>query len=187
MNGEPSLPRIKKFWDKISKGPAKSFYTYWDAYGRQHALFRSFYFWLSIILAMGIGIFNILSISPWKWQNDVLSVIPTIFGFSLGGFAILVGFGNEEFRKNICAKNKDKTYSIYMRVNASFFHFIFVQFCCLFYTVVIKAVKLENVSIFYVFGIFLFIYSLLTIIAIAFNVLHLARWFDMLYSREDDK
>lgn len=175
---------IKKAWKKISKGPIESFHIYWDAYGKKNALFRSLYFWLSIIFTMVVGILNLFYTCPWEWHKDVISVIPTIFGFSLGGFAILVGFGNEEFRKNICSRSPKKPYSIYMRVNASFFHFIFVQFLCLFYTIIIGALKLDNVWIFYIFGIFLFIYSLFTIIAIAFAVLRLARWFDMLYSKK---
>lgn len=175
------IEKIISYWKDIYKGPVSSFLVYWNAYGRKHALFKSFYFWASIVIAIIVGYVNLFRLEPWAWQKDVISVIPTIFGFSLGGFAILVGFGNEDFRKRICGKNTKSEISLYMKVNAAFFHFIFVQFICLFYTIFVNSMDLADFWPCYFVGIFLFFYALFTIIAIAFAVLRLARWFDMIY------
>lgn len=184
------LATCRAYWQRICEGPANSFMLYWRAYGKQNALFRSFYFWASIFISAIIDLINLFSEHPWQWQTDVISVIPTIFGFSLGGFAILVGFGNDEFRRIICYKEDNEQNSLYVKVNASFFHFIFVQFLCLFYTIIVKATGCGNFWILYCLGTFLFVYSLFTIVMIAFAVLKLASWFDMLYPKrqdEDDK
>ena len=64
-----------------------------------------------------------------------------------------------------------------MRLNTSFFHFIFVEFISLFYAIIYKALILENIYLYYL-GIFLFFYALFTIVSTAFSVLNLADWFD---------
>lgn len=172
---------IASFIRKISKGPGKSFLIYWNAYGRKNALLASLYFWTSLFLAFLIIFVDIFKENTWQWQKDVISIIPTVFGFSVGGFAILIGFGNEKFREKMCYKKKDKNFSIYIKVNAAFFHFIFVQFSCLFYTILVTSLNIHNIFPFNFFGIFIFIYAIFTILAIAFAILRLARWFDMLY------
>lgn len=172
---------LESYWEKVSVGPIASLQLYWHGYGRSLALFSSFYFWVSIILSIITGIINLSSESPWQWQSDVISVIPTIFGFTLGGFAIIVGFGNEDFRNKICSKEQEGELSIYIKVNSSIFHFIFVQFICLFYCIITKALKIGDYWPFYFLGLFLFFYALLTIIATGFAVLRLAKWFDSIY------
>ena len=170
---------LSSIFQKIKKdifaGPRKSLSLYWIAYGGKEKLLNSLYLWIAIILGILISLFRD---SEWEWQNDVLTIIPSILGFTLGGYAILVGFGDTNFFNIICGKKENEKASLYMRVNSSFLHFIIVQFLSLFYTIIMRALKPEF-FILNTIGIILFLYALLTIVSTSFSVLHLANWFDM--------
>lgn len=182
MNGV--IHRIKNnivvTWQYLTKGPKKSLLLYWTAYGGGKALFKSIYFWSALFLSFIITVVSVFNSTPWNWQDHVMTTVPSILGFSLGGYAILVGFGDEDFLKRIRKKRKGERASLYMRVNASFLHFIFVQFLCILYTILTESLFISKIFIFYFLGIFLFIYALMTIIATSFAVLNLANWFDMI-------
>lgn len=184
-----SLLNTKEGYDKIKKeilnGPRESFNLYWIAYGGRNKLFLSFYLWLAILLGVLLAIFGIFT-EPWKWYDDVLTIIPSILGFSLGGYAILIGFGDANFFNIICGKLENEKASLYMRVNASFFHFIFIQFLSLIFAILIRATGCD-LFIFNLIGITLFMYALLTIVSTCFAVLNLASWFDMTIQRKNKR
>ena len=159
------------------KGVFKSFFLYWRGYGGIIALLYSLYVWLSLVITLIIAINNCDQQNWWEWYENVINIIPSILGFALGGYAILVGFGDEKFLSIMRGKEKKEDFSLYMRVNTSFFHFIFVEFISLFYAIIYKALILENIYLYYL-GIFLFFYALFTIVSTAFSVLNLADWFD---------
>lgn len=159
------------------KGVFKSFFLYWRGYGGIIALLSSLYVWLSLVITLIIAINNCDQQNLWEWYENVINIIPSILGFALGGYAILVGFGDEKFLSIMRGKEKKEDFSLYMRVNTSFFHFIFVEFISLFYAIIYKALILENIYLYYS-GIFLFFYALFTIVSTAFSVLNLADWFD---------
>lgn len=159
------------------KGVFKSFYLYWRGYGGFSALFSSFYVWLSLVITLLFIIKNCDYKELWNWTDDVTAIIPSILGFALGGYAILVGFGDEKFLSIMRGKATKEDISIYMKVNTSFFHFIFIEFLSLFYAIIFKMFKPENIFLYYL-GIFLFFYALFTIVSTAFTVLNLAKWYD---------
>ena len=72
------------------KGAFKIFRKYWSLYGGTKAILTSPYFHVSLLLAV------ICSPYP-KWQESTLTIVPSILGFSLGGYAILLAFSNEKF------------------------------------------------------------------------------------------
>ena len=86
----------------------------------------------------------------------------------------------------ICRKLENEKASLYMRVNASFFHFIFIQFISLIFAIFIRATGF-NLFILNLIGITLFIYALLTIVSTCFAVLNLASWFDMTIQQKKNK
>lgn len=178
-----NFSEIKTFiFNKLNSstlGPKQSFLIYWKAYGGLKALYKSIYFFISIILSLFIVLLNYTFFDDqWNWCELVTSIIPYILGFSLGGYAFLVGFGNERFLNILCLKNNNEDYSVYMKVSASFFHVIFIQFLSLFFAVLSKALHLNNFILFDFIGIFLFLYAILTIVSTSFAVLNLADWFD---------
>lgn len=107
-------------------------------YGGWKELFGSIYFKRSIIL--GLILFPLWSKAYW-W-DIVLNMIPSIIGFSLAGYAILLTFGNEEFLKLIRGKhvedNLDEV-SPYMELSSTFFHFLFIQILALFSALILKS------------------------------------------------
>ena len=166
---------FQKIKNDILKGPWESLSLYWIAYGGRKELLDSLYLWIAIFLGILIALFGD---NNWDWKSDVLTIIPSILGFTLGGYAILVGFGDTNFFNIICGKKGDEKASLYMRVNSSFLHFIIVQFLSIFYTIIMSALNTEN-FILKTIGIILFLYALLTIVSTSFSVLRLANWFDM--------
>ena len=173
--------RLKDFLDKFFL-PRKSFMLYFSSYGGIKSLFLSVYFWTSILLAVASYYFNFKYIDPkiekWSWINSAKSIFPSILGFSLGGYAILIGFGDEKFLDALRMKNKDEKISPYMKINASFLHFIFIQFVCLFFASVAEMTHSEYILPIYFLGNTIFFYAICSVIATAFTVLHVASWFD---------
>lgn len=173
---------------EVINGPKTSFLLYWNAYGGKQALFKSIYFWASLffsVLIMGVDYCS--SEILWNWWGDAISIIPSILGFSLGGYAILISFGDAKFLSIMREKDTNEKYSLYMQVNATFLHFIFVQFLSVLYAVLIKGLHLTGVLFFNFLGLVIFLYALFTIVSTAFAVLNLASWFDEMGSVNDEK
>lgn len=61
-----------------------------------------------------------------NWPSDVLAVLPSVLGFSLGGYAMLLAFGDTRFLKFLAGPGRNGT-SYLNTVSASFVHFIVVQ------------------------------------------------------------
>ncbi|WP_306687258.1 MULTISPECIES: hypothetical protein [unclassified Vibrio] len=161
------------------------FKEYWLAYGGWSALLSSRYFWMAICLTF-------LMYNSWypiesKWYQQVISVIPSVLGFTLGGFAMWVAIGDERFKSLIAGTDEDDEISPYMEVNATFTHFVLLQLLSLLLAILASSysdVVITNLYMvigarFYAFfAYFLFIYALLTAIAAVFAILKVAKWYD---------
>ena len=62
-----------------------------------------------------------------KWHELAIGIIPNILGFTLGGYAILLAFGNEKFMFLISGEFADKKPSPFLVLNGAFVHFIVIQ------------------------------------------------------------
>lgn len=108
---------------------------YWSAYGRWQAVWRSRY----LHIALAITPFCWGSWSEPLWWDTVISVLPNLLGFTLGGFAIFVGFGDDRFKASLAASEDDPTQpTVYRELCATFVHFIFVQVIALLLALVSK-------------------------------------------------
>lgn len=179
-------------------GVFKVIRLYWSIYGGWRALVLSPYFHFSIILTVLMSHF-------WNneaWWEVAISVLPSIIGFALGGYAIWLGFGDEKFRHLITENNDNNNHSPYLEVSATFAHFIMVQLLALFAAIIAKAMNFPiskiqwldnlfiklNVSqtlvhediapILYGLSFLLFIYAIMTAVAATFAVFRVATWFD---------
>lgn len=163
---------------------------YWKAYGGLKAVLTSIYFWGAVLLTA-------LLYPQWTkagWWGDVLSIMPSVLGFSLGGFAMWVAIGDEKF-KTLIAGSDDGRPSPFMEVNATFVHFILLQLVSILLAVVSKAYDIalptthwlyviwgDNLGTvaraFYCFSYFLFVYALLTAFAAVLALFRVSSWYD---------
>lgn len=171
---------------------------YWRTYGGFAALFSSAYFYIAIILSA-------LMAPAWignPWHEIVLSVMPNVLGFSLGGYALLVAIGDENFRALISGEDEEGEASPYMEVNAAFVHFIMMQLlsliCALFSSAyyfkldqngkvaeVVNelGIPLEELVLMGNFiGYTMFIYALLTAVAATLSIFRVSSWYDHMHT-----
>lgn len=166
---------------------------YWKIYGGWRALFTSVYFHLSIVLLAA-------SFPLWikeGWWEQVLSITPNLLGFTLGGFAIFLSFGDERFKATISGAGPEDgdSPSPYLLVCATYLHFVLMQFLALLVALTAKAAYawtplitplpsciatfVEPTRIAgWAFGYWIFLYSLMLIGAAAMATFRLASWYD---------
>lgn len=166
--------QYKGFWEIFS--------LYWEAYGRTKGLVRSPYFHFSLV-------FCFLAAPLWAsgkhstWFDISLSALPNVLGFTLGGYAILLAFGDERFRNLLSGKDENGNVSPFIGVNATFVHFIVVQVMAILAAVFGSAWQLKT-GFFAFFGFLLFCYSIMTALAAAMAILRISNWFDIWSSRK---
>lgn len=170
------------------RGLRKVFLRYWSIYGGLPAVLRSPYFHLSLLLL-------IVTTSIWRdtsWWDQVIDVLPSLLGFTLGGFAIFLGFGDEKFKSVIAGTDPSEAedYSPYMSVSATFLHFVVVQILGLLFAIAAKALHFEStlmgvVPFAYWIGLFgdligywIFLYGICLALAAGVGIFRVAGWYD---------
>lgn len=121
------------------KGVFDIFGRYWGAYGGWRALFSSPYFHFAVVVLIPTAPFWLWS----PWFDQVISVVPSLLGFSLGGFAMFLSFGDERFKALIASKGAKTSVSMYMSICSAFVHFIIVQIFSLVFAVAFKALAFD--------------------------------------------
>ncbi|MDE1222803.1 hypothetical protein MCT03_00205 [Vibrio aestuarianus] len=167
------------------------FIKYWYSYGGWKAIFTSGYFYSSVLLAS-------LLYPHWikpGWWDSVLSIMPNLLGFTLGGFAMWVAIGDEHFKATIAGSDDPDEVSPFMEVNATFAHFIFLQIISILLALVNKAYDFtlpndhilttfwgvylnEATLIFYFISYFFFIYALVSALASVMALFTVSLWYD---------
>lgn len=172
---------------------------YWRAYGGPKALLTSRYFHAAILVSLALTPY--WSRNPW-WEQ-VFSIMPSVLGFSLGGYAMWIAVGDEDFRKLISGSPKGQV-SPFMSVNAAFVHFILLQVLSIF--LALFAVGYQGVfdgsplvKIFwgdYLHYLYLsysavaylvFIYAIFSAIAATLQLLQVSSWYDIYISSNQTK
>ncbi|MGP1628334.1 MAG: hypothetical protein ACTS8S_00075 [Giesbergeria sp.] len=181
-------------------GIRRIFSLYWTAYGGSSALLRSPYLHVAILLLA-------LTWNTWwspsclagaacsAWWDQSIAVLPNLLGFTLGGFAIFIGFGDEKFRALLADPRKVEEAAvplstIYVELCASFVHFILIQALAVLFAVVAKAwwfytpfvdpvrnwlPYLNGVA--GAFGYGLFLYALTSVVAATMHVFRIANMY----------
>lgn len=109
------------------RGVRGIFTRYWKAYGGWKAVLTSPYLHGSVVVTAVFG-------HLWydtAWWTDAIASLPTMIGFAIGAYAIVLGFGDERFRAILTQRRGGKT-SPYVTISASLAHFIVVQLLALF-------------------------------------------------------
>jgi hypothetical protein len=144
------------------------------------------------------------------WWEQVISVLPNLLGFTLGGFAIFLGFGSETFKTML--SDDDETKSPYISVSASFLIFVLFQVVALLYAFVSKAMHFDLVVLAHKkewffekqavpiqewllwldpftagFGYLLFVYSMIFTLRASMRIFRLSRWYHSLIVEEAEE
>jgi len=163
-------------------GVAKIFREYWLAYGGLRALLGSPYLHAA-------GLLLLLTQSLWlhaPWWRQSFFVLPSLLGFTLGGFAIFLGFGDAKFRAVLAEQEPEEAVNAYVGLCATFVHFILVQAIALIAAILAAAwwseVAVTNGGaggvtrgIHGMIGYGLFLYAIILTIAAAMHVFRIAR------------
>ena len=130
----------------VAAPPDSGLRLYWNTYGRTRAIATSGYTWVSLVLA-------IVSLRLWLdepgWVDLAGSILPNLLGFSLGGLAILVGIGDERFRRLLVRGPRSRegaSTNIFMSSLAAVVHFVIVQAACLTLSVVARGLPLREIA-----------------------------------------
>lgn len=128
---------------KQYQGVAAIFRMYWTSYGGLRALAGSPYLHAAVVLlALTARAWTASDCSAGacaRWWDQSLAVLPNLLGFTLGGFAIFIGFGDEKFRALLADDDGDGKANAYVALCSTFVHFILVQALALVAAIVAKA------------------------------------------------
>lgn len=102
--------------------PVTTVRRYWRGYGGCKALFTSPYFHAAILLALP-GTF----LAPTGWVDKVESIVPSLLGLSLAGYAILLALGSGDFFERIRKPRANGNPSTLEGISTAFLHFVIVQ------------------------------------------------------------
>ena len=159
--------------------------VYWKAYGGLRAVLSSPYFIFSILFSTGCYPLWLCDRNT-AWFDICLSVIPNLLGFTLGGYAILLAFGDDQFRAILTGEEEDGTPSPFVEINATFVHFILLQTMSLIFAIASLSWNIKTGPLAFI-GLSIFVYSIATALAAAFGIFRLARWFDKYQSSKNSE
>lgn len=179
------------------KGMSKIFGKYWCAYGGFTALIKSPYLHIACVLLA-------LTFKTWtsvNWWDISISVLPNLLGFTLGGFAVFLAFGDDNFRAMLIDSSDDEEdeedanssgSSLYVELCSTFVHFIVVQIVAFFAALVSKSLNFEfswnpylrpyidcMTQIFWGLGFLIFLYAMTSILAATMHLFRTATWYEM--------
>ncbi|MBO9858605.1 hypothetical protein [Xanthomonas sp. A1809] len=170
------------------KGTRSIFKRYWRAYGGSSALRKSPYLHLALLLVA-------ITYHYWSneaWWDQPLAILPNLLGFSLGGMAMLLSFGNHEFQKILSEREQDSERpTVYLEISATFIHFMLMQLAAILIAITFKSldfyfpwpaqlvhtVQIAKLS-FSALGYLLFIYSITCMVSAIFAVFRMTSWFE---------
>lgn len=158
----------------------------WSITGGSKALVRSGDFWLAIAI-------SVLCYGTWsepKWWDQPISILPNLLGFTLGGFAIFLGFGSDNFTELIA--DEEEQSSIYLSVSAAFLMFVVTQCAALLFALVaagvwrpvphwlgpIGPILVACAPLVWGLGYFLFIYGIVLAVRAALRIFRVSRWYN---------
>jgi hypothetical protein len=193
------MPIFKRKLPKEYTGIFDILASYLAFYGGVAAIIRSPYLHLSgVLLVPTIGIWSV----PGWWDLPI-SILPNLISFTLAGYALFMGFGDEKFRQLMAGEKKGD--APMLEISATFTHFIIIQVIAVTFAILAKARPLS--SILNVFGVHslntgaahiirttvvtgfwmiafcIFLYSMCCIVATTLSVFRVTRWFNQHHSR----
>lgn len=165
---------MKEYKDLISQAK-----DYWSNYGGSSALLRSPFLHLALL----ISCFSFFLWFNQPWWDKVISIIPSLLGFSLGGYAIWLAIGDEKFKSLLAGSDNGET-SPFMELNYAFAHFILMQMFAFIYAVTVSGLsKIGGYPIIVVLisgfiGYSIFIYAITSAFATVIAIVQYSKWYE---------
>lgn len=158
----------------------------WENMGGAAALWKSFDFRFALV-------FTLLCWPKWlapEWWDAAISVLPSLLGFTLGGFAIFLGFGSDQFKELIA--REDETKSEYLSVSSAFLFIVGVQVFGLLYAIICQSVWVPTphwlmpISPIFTYlcplawfiGFFLYVLGIVLSLRAALRIFRVSRWYN---------
>jgi len=158
----------------------------WENMGGTTALWKSFDFRCALVVSL-------LCWPAWvapDWWKNTIAVLPSLLGFTLGGFAIFLGFGSDQFKELIA--REDETKSEYLSVSSAFLFIVAVQVVGLLYAIICESAwvptpaVLKQISpifpylnpIAWFVGYFLFVFGIVLSLRAAIRIFRVSRWYN---------
>ncbi len=158
--------------------------SYWQAYGGISTLLKSKFFYISVILTW-------VCYPVWskpEWWGQVVSVLPTILGFTIAAFSIFLSLGNRIYKGAMHKRKASGRVSLYLKICAIFAHQMFVQAGAVLLAIVLPALYQRQIPVSepwvtlnewarvgsWAFAYFLFIYGILLVVAGGLNIFSIA-------------
>lgn len=162
--------KIKEEYEYIQR----EFSDYIEYFGSLKDIIYTPYFHLAIFFST-VSVF--LSENPSEWLRYAIEVVPSLLGFSLGGYAILISFGDQDFRKYLATKKVNgNNNSIFLILNGTFLHFIIMQVSALTISTLFLVLDIKK-PILNFMGCTFFYYTLIFCVAVAFEIKTLSKWY----------
>jgi len=164
---------------------SQSVKLYWHSYGKWKSFILSPFLHLAFVISyLARPLWNPATNEASVWYNLSLSVLPNLLGFTLGGYAILLAFGDSRFRDKISEQDEgDDEPTLFMELNGTFVHFIILQAIAILLAVIGTAGTIRT-GLFAWFGFTCFLYTVLTAISAAFAVLEISDLFQTMKNRK---
>ena len=183
---------MSQVWSQY-RSLARIIRAYWGTYGGLRAVAKSPYAHASLLLTL-------LTWPSWSvpgWWDQPMTVLPNMLGFTLGGYAMLMAFGDERFKRFLTGPKRGE--SPYSGISSTFLHFLILQGLALLCAVVAKsrpfsgtawldklfsvyplisAARIYFTQVLWAMAFFLFIYAILSAIAASFAVFRVSIWYE---------
>jgi uncharacterized membrane protein len=149
---------------------------YFSVYGGVRAVVTSPFFILAVIV-------TVLSHRVWMqtqdglrvWVDLPISSLPSILGFTIGAFSILIAVGLYNDLTAIFRRDEEKSY--FVRLASNFVHFSVVQVIALIFSIIARSFSSEGflAHAFSAIGFLAFIYAILLIASMSLFIYSVAR------------
>lgn len=158
----------------------------WESMGGTGAILKSFEFRVALAVSL-------LCWPAWLepgWWESAISILPSLLGFTLGGFAIFLGFGSDQFKELIARKEEAK--SEYLSVSSVFLFIVTIQVIGLLYAIVCESVWVPTPALLkpvipvlpylnymaWFIGFFLLVLGIVLSLRAALRIFRISRWYN---------
>ena len=158
----------------------------WENMGGTAAFWKSFDFRFALAVSL-------MCWPSWlapNWWESTISVLPSLLGFTLGGFAIFLGFGSDQFKELIA--REDETKSEYLSVSSTFLFIVAVQVVGLLYAIICKSIWVPTPALLnyispilpylnpiaWFVGYFLYVLGIVLSLRAAIRIFRVSRWYN---------